>query len=114
MRIFSAFVAVVLVGAGLSARQDSPTLRPELAKTAVRIQFDGIVLSDAIMTLGKLAGVAIQIAPEVKDILQNTKFVTEKFKYATFEGMLATMVVYAGLTYKTIDDHTVLIIPLQK
>jgi hypothetical protein len=114
MRIFSAFVVVVLAVAGLSARQDSATLRPELAKTAISMQFDGVALSDGVMTLGKLAGVAVQIAPEVKDLLQKTKFVTEKFLYTTFEAMLAKMVVYVGLTYKVIDDHTVLIMSLEK
>ena len=108
MRVFSASVAVVLVVSGLSVRQDSPKLRPELAKTPISMSFDGIMLSDAVMTLGTLADVAIQVSPEARSILQKTRFVTEKFLYNTFEGTLARLVAYAGLTYQVIDDHTVL------
>ena len=114
MRIFSASVAVVLVVSGLSARQDSPRLRPELAKTAITMDFDGIMLSDAVITLGTLADVTIQVSPEARNILQKTRFATGKFLYITFEGTLARMVAYAGLTYQVIDDHTVLIVPLKK
>ena len=114
MRVVSASVAVVLVVSGLSARQDSPKLRPELAKTHINMNFDGIMLSDAVMTLGTLADVSIRLSPEAVSILQKTRFVTEKFLYITFEGMLAKMVAYAGLTYQVIDDHTVLIVPLKQ
>ena len=114
MTVFSASVAVVLVVSGLSVRQDSPQLKPELAKTVISMDFDGVVLSDAVITLGTLADVSIRIAPEARDILQKTRFVTERFLYITFEETLARLVAYAGLTYQVIDDHTVLIVPLKK
>jgi hypothetical protein len=112
--VVSASVAIVLVISGLSARQDSPKLRPELAQAHINMNFDGIMLSDAVMTLGTLADVSIRLSPEARNVLQKTRFVTEKFLYSTFEGTLARMVAYAGLTYQVIDDHTVLIVPLKK
>ena len=114
MRVFSVSVAVVLLVAGVSARQDPPRLRPELAKTDISMDFDGVVLSDAVAALGKLADVEIRVAPEARKVLQDTKFVTEKFLFITFEAMLARMVAHAGLTYQVIDDHTVSIVPIKK
>jgi hypothetical protein len=109
-----AFVIVIAALAELSAQQVPPRLRAERAQVTIRDSFDGILLSDAIVTLGTLADVSIRIAPEARGVLQKTRFVSERMIHLTFEGALAKMVAYAGLTYEVIDDHTVMVVPIKK
>ena len=92
----------------------SPALRPELAKTEIRMDFDGFVLFDAVVTLGKLADVTIQIAPEARTALQSTRYASPRFLYITFEDTLLRMVAHASMAYQVVDDHTVRIVPLRK
>jgi len=102
----AAVLLLVAASAAVSAQtaNDSPNKLALESAAPITVQFNGVLLSEALYRLGRRAGVSVALAPDVKDTRVEATFIN-----SGFEDALVMVVTGECLTYKVIGERSVLV-----
>ena len=106
MRMLAVAVITLLAAHAVDAQQLAPRNKEPLTIHMVNATFD-----DAIGFLGRQAGIEVEFDESATRERRNTKL-TLRMEKVTLEEALDTLTRMAGLTYKVVDEQTILIYQL--